>query len=259
MMGRSLTEAAVWYATNGLYVFPLFGIGPDGRCECKQTNCKSPGKHPAPEAPRGFHSATADIERVRGIWSAKPNRNIGLAVGANGLGVVDVDSGPGKDGEASLAKLVTKNGALPETWEVMTGSGGRHLYFRADRFPTNTNTYGEPNVDTRGVGGYVVAPPSRHISGGTYRWREGRGPDNHPIVDAPLWLLQATPPSPNGGYHSGATGQKHIIRSPITGFVTDGRESYLRDITHAVFWNMLYESGSVPDVIQLQARVWGVF
>ncbi len=259
MMGRSLSEAAVWYAKNGFHVFPLCGIGVDGQCECRQANCKSPGKHPAPEVPRGFHNATNDIDRVRSIWTAKPNRNIGLSVGASGYGVVDIDCGVGKDGEVSLSKLIGKHGALPESWEVETGSGGRHIYFRADKFPTNTNSYGEPNVDTRGVGGYVVAPPSRHISGGIYRWKEGRAPDNHNLADAPQWLIKTAPSSRDGAGHSRDGGQNNITRSLTTGLVVDGRESYLRDITHAAFLDILNESGCTPDVIGLQARVWHVF
>ena len=258
-MGRSLSEAAVWYATKGLHVFPLYGIGPDGRCECKQANCKSPGKHPALEAPRGFHSATCDVDQVRAIWAAHPNRNIGLSTGASGLGVVDIDCGPGKDGEASLLKLTTTHGTLPDSWEVITGSGGRHIYFHADNFPTGTNTCGEPHIDTRGVGGYVVAPPSRHISGEAYRWKEGRSPNDHPIADAPQWLLQATSSALSESGRSGAPRQTHIVTSPLTGLVIDGRESYLRDITCAVFRDMLNESGRAPYVAVLQARVWQVF
>jgi len=235
-MGRSLSEAAIEYATKGLHVLPLYGIGRDGQCECKQTNCKSPRKHPALEAPRGFHSATCDVDRVRALWAAHPNRNIGLSTGASGLGVVDIDCGPGKDGEASLLKLTTIHGTLPESWEVVAGSGGRHIYFHADKFPTGTNAYGVPHIDTRGVGGYVVAPPSRHISGEAYRWKEGRSPNDHSIADAPQWLLQATSSALSESGRSGAPRQTHIVTSPLTGLVIDGRESYLRVCPKTLAW-----------------------
>ncbi len=44
-----------------------------------------------------------------------------------------------------------------------------------------------PAVDTRGRGGYVVAPPSRHPSGGTYEWLVS--PWETAIAPIPEWLL----------------------------------------------------------------------
>jgi Bifunctional DNA primase/polymerase, N-terminal len=52
---------------------------------------------------------------------------------------------------------------------VATGGGGWHVWFT----PTglgNRPPRGLAHVDWRGKGGCVLAPPSRHISGGTYRW-----------------------------------------------------------------------------------------
>ena len=44
-----------------------------------------------------------------------------------------------------------------------------------------------PGVDTRSAGGYVVAPPSLHPCGRTYRWIAG--PGEAEIAVAPAWLV----------------------------------------------------------------------
>jgi hypothetical protein len=53
---------------------------------------------------------------------------------------------------------------------VITGGGGRQLYFRMPLLELR-NSAGKlgDNLDTRGEGGYVVAPGSNHASGNEYR------------------------------------------------------------------------------------------
>ena len=46
-----------------------------------------------------------------------------------------------------------------------------------------------PGLDVRGDGGYIVAPPSLHISGRRYEWDPGCHPDDTPLADVPAWLL----------------------------------------------------------------------
>ena len=46
-----------------------------------------------------------------------------------------------------------------------------------------------PGIDIRGDGGYVVAPPSKHYSGRSYRWMKSRGLDEIELAVLPQWLF----------------------------------------------------------------------
>ncbi len=91
--------------------------------------------------------------------------NVGIVTGGvSGILVVDFDPKNGGDADAWLREY-------PTPCVVDTGSGGVHAYYRyADGVGNCAGLL--PGVDVRGEGGYVVAPPSVHPSGGTYRWRE---------------------------------------------------------------------------------------
>jgi putative DNA primase/helicase len=161
-MDKQLLADALAYAARGWLVFP----------------CLPSDKRPA--TPRGFHDATTNSATIARWWGARPY-NIGIATGPlSGLWVLDLD-GP----EADLG------GELPATLEASTGRG-RHLYF-ADRtgLPSSAGRIA-PGVDARGVGGYVVGPPSLHSSGTRYAWR-----NDLPLAPVPDWLVRLAhrPPS----------------------------------------------------------------
>ena len=116
--------------------------------------------------------ATIDPNIVRGWWTQWPNANVGIATGeGSNLVVLDVDVKDGKCGDESLAELERQLGDLPTTVEVVTGTGGRHIYFI---YPNNSEIRNSasqlgPGLDVRGEGGYVVVPPSIHPdTGRTY-------------------------------------------------------------------------------------------
>lgn len=143
-MAASLGGAAVWYAERGHLVFPL-----------------RPGQK-VPATPHGFKDATTDVEIVRRWWLAEPTYNIGLATGHR-FDVIDVD---GEAGTESLLDL-DGEGLTPATYGLVRTPRGFHLYI----LPTGDGcaTAVRPGIDYRGVGGYVVAPPSI-VEGNGYRW-----------------------------------------------------------------------------------------
>lgn len=115
-----------------------------------------------------------------------PDANIGIVTGSpsGGVAVVDVDA-HGTDGRVSMRDYEARYGRLPRTVTVRTAHEGVQLYFRfpRGRVPRNA-TNPDLGVDLRGEGGMVVAPPSVLSDGGTYRFVEGRSPDDLPIAEA---------------------------------------------------------------------------
>lgn len=158
-------ENALECARRGWPVLLLHSVVKD-ECTCGKPECTSPGKHP--RTSHGVKDATTDEEVIRDWFRKYPESNYGIATGKeSGLLVLDID--PLHYGEEYLEDLETKNGKLPETLTVLTGSGGRHLYFQYPHFPVGNSPLCT-GVDIRGDGGYVVGPGSVHKSGRTYEW-----------------------------------------------------------------------------------------
>jgi hypothetical protein len=157
-------EAALWYAKHGIPVFPLYWPVAGG-CSCGNSDCKDIGKHP--RTVHGFKDATTDDSRINDWFNKWPHANIGIPTGkASGIFVVDND--PRNGGPEDREEFIRLYGPIPETAEVITGSGGRHIYFQDPGVALPT-TLG-PGVDLKGEGGYVVAPPSLHRSGRRYEF-----------------------------------------------------------------------------------------
>ena len=133
--------------------------------------------------------ASDDPEQFK-RWGAKnPRSNIGIATGdVSGIVVLDID---GAEGQASLDALTVEHGPLPATITVRTGSGGHHYYFKypVGENVSNTASTIAPKIDTRANGGFVVAPPSNHKSGGAYEFLAGCSPDDLEPAEMPEWML----------------------------------------------------------------------
>jgi putative DNA primase/helicase len=194
-----IVDAALEYARHGDDVFPVWHAE-GGRCGCCTHDCKSPGKHPIGScAPNGVKDATTDEATIRRWWTMYPRANIGLSTETRL--VLDVD--PRHGGDETLAELERQHGGLPLTPLVLTGGGGSHYHLAMPTLPLGCST-GKigPGLDTRGVGGYVLVPPSNHVTGGVYRDDADRAPFDTPLAPVPAWMLArlAGPtPSANGG------------------------------------------------------------
>ena len=70
---------------------------------------------------------------------------------------------------------VERQGYWPGTLRVQTGSGGLHIYLQVDpNLHVKSRNRVLPAIDIKADGGYVLAPPSRHASGGVYAVLEGK-------------------------------------------------------------------------------------
>jgi len=166
---EQVRDAALGYAELGWFVFPIHTVDDRLMCTCGTANCGDAGKHPMVR--RGLKDASTDPKQIE-IWFGKdaPPSNLGIVTGEkSGITVIDVDIGDGKLGAESWAEAIKDHGE-PQTLVAQTGSGGMHLVFQYNSsLKTASNVLGK-GIDCRNDGGYIVASPSRHRSGGNYAW-----------------------------------------------------------------------------------------
>lgn len=200
-------EAALGLARSGWLVFPLHHHVGDGRCSCGDKLCFYPHTKTAAKHPRtanGLKDASSDPAQVMAWWGKWPEANIGVRTG-DGVFVVDVD------GEAGWEFLKTHG--VPTTLSARTGRGV-HLYLYApEGVAIRNRAKVGPELDVRGDGGYVLAPPSEHASGAIYEW-ESVGAE---IAEAPEWLVELVRERPVSAVDRAALPRR-----------TEGLESYVR-------------------------------
>jgi archaellum biogenesis ATPase FlaH len=172
----SVLQTALAYANKGIRVVPI----------------KQGEKRPPMQGWQ--NAATSDPTTIR-TWFEGQFKDCGLGIATGDfrdryLIVIDIDDREQFSGSDTLADLEELNGKLPETVEVITGSGGRHIYFLTDQ-PIRNEASGRlgQGIDIRGIGGQVLAPPTVHPNGKTYEWVEGRSIAEHKPSDMPLWMV----------------------------------------------------------------------
>lgn len=175
--GSAKLHHAIELARLGLSVFPL----------------KPLGKAPAIPKWAPYQAAPPGVETIEQWWTDNPNANIAVATGeVSDVLVLDVD---GDQGRESLAMLEAAHGPLPRTWRSKTGKGFHvWLEYPAGRTIGISVRKLGPGLDTRGHGGYVVAPGSIHENGTTYTWEVS--PATTALAPCPEWLVRVLDPPP---------------------------------------------------------------
>lgn len=174
-------EYALHYASLGWGVFPAHTIKA-GVCSCSNPDCTSPGKHPRTK--NGLKDATIDRYTIMKWWNKFPDANIAIRTGKeSGIVVLDIDTK--QNGFESLEALENTFHELPETLTAVTGSKGNHICFSHPGGKLKTRCGILDGIDFRGDGGYVIAPPSLHISEHSYYWIDL----DKRLEGPPTWLI----------------------------------------------------------------------
>lgn len=211
-----LAEWAAKYVAANLPVLPLHSIR-DGRCTCRTGCGRNAGKHP--RTAHGKDDATTDLRQGTAWWDRWPWANIGIRLPA-GMIVLDVD--PRNGGAVTLAELTREHGPLPPTLTARTGSGGLHAWL-AYAGPARGQLC--QGVDVKTERGYVVAPPSAHVSGRRYEWIT-----DLPTAPAPRWVRRLLDPPTSPAPPRPATGGKidHLVQ-----FVTEVPDG---ELNNRLYW-----------------------
>ena len=151
--------------------------------------------------------ATRDPHQIYTWWTESPDSNIGFITGkrSDRIVVLDLDEHPeeGKFGIELWREWEHEHGKFPETWEAVTGSGGRHLYFRDTEDRPRAQHLYNGSVDFQSDSALIVLPPSVHPNGNSYYWDVS--PDDVPLADINDNVLQFI-----------KEGQKQSVRKTFT-------------------------------------------
>lgn len=145
-----LLDKALEYSRRGWFVFPT---------REKERIWNKDGKDivlkvKSPYVKGGFQVSTTDEKQIREWWAKYPNAGIGISCGHSNLVVVDIDVKDGRDGLNNFISMnVSDAGAL----HASTPSGGIHIVYTGSLY-SQANV--KEGVDVRGIGAYIVAPPS---------------------------------------------------------------------------------------------------
>jgi len=171
-MNRVLAMALAYQAA-GLSVIPL---GRDKRPYWQRLpqvpDPRRPGRTKGVWQP--FRQQAADEGQLH-AWFGDGRANVGLVGGrvSGGLVVLDFDH----EAAAIFPAWQERVGGVADLLPTSVTSKGFHVYLRTKE-PIGNRTLawsadGRKRIETRGEGGYITAPPSRHASGHVYHWLWG--------------------------------------------------------------------------------------
>jgi hypothetical protein len=180
---------------NAIYIgFPIYGFDRNSTIEVylKSNLPVFPfeplGKRPVIDV---YSWSKLNIETKLDFFFNNPSLNIGLRIPRD-ICVIDLDTKT--EGWTNLS-------GFQETLTVSTARGF-HYYFQSDSVVNVTTAGILPNIDTRCKGSFVVIPPSKHRSGGSYEWFNINKPQSLPIQFRRAWReAHFKTNKSSGGFH----------------------------------------------------------
>jgi hypothetical protein len=253
IIAAHIRDCALQYHRLGLCPIPTqIGLIEDGKyvCSCGRPWCgRSAGKHPAVEWTR-YQRSRPTLDQVRQWFDGRYcGFNVGTVHGAiTGTVLLDWD---GEEGRDTQRELEHRLGRLPASPTVLTGGGGQHQLYRHPACHVPTAAGLAHGFDVRADGGFSVLPPSTHATLRDYEWDVDYHIDDVPIAKLPpAWIEFIRQP---------AIGMKadHAVEwTPApngTQLVTDGRETFMRDVVWQTYHRLQLQLGKTPPVDELYA------
>jgi Bifunctional DNA primase/polymerase, N-terminal/Primase C terminal 1 (PriCT-1) len=265
-MSDPVVATALAFARHGHAVFPIWWpTERNGRlvCSCRRgADCgRDSAKHPhGPSAPNGLLSASTEPWQIKLWWHRAPLASLGVRT--DKLVVVDID--PRHGGDESFAALEREHGEMPPTWRVLTGGGGEHIIFACPDGIEARNVVAEQipdpplgkGVDVRGRHGYIVAPPSMHISGRPYAWSVDHHPADVALAPAPDWLITRLTASRAAGAVGAPAGPIEPIPSDVWSQLTRQSITEYRDMAAAKIAGHLFRHSCDSQLIVGLLHAW---
>lgn len=223
-MGKMLDEA-LYYANRGWYVFPC-REKPSAPYVVNEVEKISLEK--TPYTTNGLNDATLDPDQIKAWWTQWEDAMIGVNAGLSGLFVIDIDKKNVNGFDTYSTWNINDSAGL----KAITPSGGMHIIFSG---AGKTSSNGKTGIDTRGEGGYFIAPPSKIIEGsrvGEYKkhndWTKSPG-------KIPDGLLSKVTPEKKYDYdyapRSSFNGEKKKLSHATVTFMRDGAPEGERNST----------------------------
>jgi putative DNA primase/helicase len=185
-----ILSASESYFARGWKVQPLSANKkPVERCQpCKDIEKENPKHYPEHMetcpcislglACHSFHACTDSLDTVEGWLNQYPGMSLAISTGrVSGIFVFEYD--PKNGGKESFDDLVAKFGELPNTYTVMSPSGGLHFYFAYPDFELGQHLGLFQGIDVKSDKGYVAAYPTTGYM----------IINQAPVAPAPKWLL----------------------------------------------------------------------
>lgn len=222
----TMLKEALDYAARGWYVFPCREKPSEPYMRNGETITPLEKQ---PYVSKGLNDASTDPDQIKAWWTKWPNAMIGINAGKSGLFVVDIDR-KSINGLDTYTQWGINDGAGLHS---ITPSGGTHIVFTGNgKSSTNAKT----GIDTRGEGGYFIAPPSKILEGtnvGEYKRFNDWGKTPGIIPDG---LMAKLFPDSTISYVRGASatpsdGQKRQLSRNTLNFLANGAPEGERNST----------------------------